>query len=78
MDSRSAISAVRTFGRRVRASRLQAGISQIELGRRARVSVRFVGLIERGESNPSLITMTLIADSLGCNIIDLLQPEPRA
>lgn len=63
------------FGRRVRAYRLAARISQPELGRRARVGYKFIGQIERGVSNPSLETMALVADALGCTLTDLLQPE---
>jgi DNA-binding XRE family transcriptional regulator len=35
------------------------------------VSYKFIGQIERGQSNPSLITMALVADSLGCSLADL-------
>lgn len=76
MDLRAARATVRSFGRQVRAHRLAAGISQPELGRRARVTRDYIGQIERGTSNPSLITMVLVADALGSNIVDFL-PQPN-
>lgn len=66
---------IATFGHRVRANRRALGISQPELGRLARVTPKFIGQIERGESNPSLATMVLVADALGADLLDLLQAE---
>lgn len=37
--------------------------------------VKFIGQIERGTSNPSLVTMSLVAGALGCSLIELLQTE---
>lgn len=75
MDFYTARSTVQKFGRRVRACRIAAGLSQPELGRLARVTPKFIGEIERGSSNPSLVTMALVADALGCGLADLLQTE---
>jgi transcriptional regulator with XRE-family HTH domain len=71
----TARAAVLTFGRSVRACRLAAGISQVELGRRSRVTSKFIGEIERGTSNPSLETMLLVAHALKCDLAQLLQAE---
>lgn len=67
--------AVLGFGRRVREHRLAAGLSQVDLGRRSHVTDKFIGQIERGESNPSLVTMMLVAGALECNLVDLLPIE---
>jgi XRE family transcriptional regulator, fatty acid utilization regulator len=64
-----------SFGRRVRDLRIAAGFSQRELGRRAQVTDKFIGIVERGHGNPSLVTMELIADALGCELIDLIARE---
>lgn len=66
--------AVTGFGRRVRERRMAMGISQPELGKRSRVTAKFIGQIERGTSNPSLVTMALVAGALDCNLTDLLRP----
>jgi transcriptional regulator with XRE-family HTH domain len=63
------------FGRRVREHRRAAGISQGELGQRSRVSLDFISRIERGNSNPSLETMMLVACALECDLTTLLRPE---
>lgn len=73
MDLRSARAAITTFGRRVRAGRLAAGLTQAELGRRARVGRAYISEIELGISNPSLETMVLVADVLACPVADLLR-----
>ena len=73
MDLRSARSAVQRFGRQVRAYRKAAGITQIELGRLSLVTSKYISEIELGTSNPSLMTMVLVADALGCQVADLLQ-----
>jgi transcriptional regulator with XRE-family HTH domain len=66
---------IASFGRRVRECRLAMGISQVELGRRSRVTSKFISEIERGTSNPSLETVLLVADALGRSLPDLLQAE---
>jgi transcriptional regulator with XRE-family HTH domain len=76
MDLHPARAAVLGFGR-VRAHRLAAGMSQPELSRRSRVGPKFIGQIERGTSNRSLVTM-VVADALACSLTDLLQPEKSA
>jgi transcriptional regulator with XRE-family HTH domain len=78
MDFYTARSTVRAFGRRVRPCRLAAGLSQPDLGRMARVTPKYIGEIEPGSSNPSLVTMALVADALGCGLADLLPTDKSA
>lgn len=63
------------FGRRMKSERQAAGMSQHELGKRARMNQKFVGEIERGRSNPSLKSMLRLADALGCELTELLEDE---
>lgn len=63
------------FGQRVRQARHAAQITQKELAQRAFVSDRFISEIERGKENPSLASIVLLADALGCEVVDLF---PRA
>jgi transcriptional regulator with XRE-family HTH domain len=72
---KNAKAVVHDFGCRVRARRLAAGMSQAELGRLSRVTPKYISEIERGVSNPSLVTMTLVADALECSVSELLQAE---
>jgi transcriptional regulator with XRE-family HTH domain len=61
-------------GRRVRSYRERAGLSQPDLGMRSGVTGKFIGQIERGESNPSLKSLIHVAAALGCELGDLIQP----
>lgn len=61
------------LGRRVREHRRVAGLSQVALGRRSRVGSRFISEVELGRGNPSLGTMAMIADGLGCSVADLVK-----
>ncbi|HUR41707.1 MAG TPA: helix-turn-helix transcriptional regulator [Verrucomicrobiae bacterium] len=53
------------FGNALRAARLDAGLSQEELAHRANVDRTFVSRAERGERQPALATVLLIARALG-------------
>jgi transcriptional regulator with XRE-family HTH domain len=60
------------FGKRVREIRQQLGISQEGLADRCGLHRTYVGGIERGERNPSLINIGRIADALGVTPAKLL------
>ena len=72
VDLRRAQSVIDAFGYRVRIARLRRGLTQQQLAARAHVHRKFVGEIERGETNPSLESMVLVPDALGCEVTDLL------
>ena len=61
-----------SFGSRVREYRLEAGISQEQLAHDASVDRTFVGGVERGQFNPSLLIIKRIADALGVHPRDFL------
>ena len=61
---------INTFGHRVRALRRGAGLKQDELAALAYVRPAFIGQIERGETNPSLVSIALVANALGCEVAD--------
>jgi len=60
-----------SFGKRVRALRLELNLSQEELGFRAGIDRTYVGGVERGERNLSLLNIKRIADALGVHPRDL-------
>jgi len=60
------------FGRQVRELRLRRQLTQTALGKRAGLSYKFVGEIERGTGNPTLTTMGSLAAALGCDLADLV------
>ena len=63
--------AIVEFGRRVRAFRLQAKLTQEELAGRSCMRRLFVRQVELGKSNPSLASIVLLAHGLGCELADL-------
>ena len=58
--------------RNVRRFRRERGYSQSELARRARLSKQTLSSIEAGEANPTVLTLTAIADALAVPVTNLL------
>ena len=63
------------FGRRVREERLQLGLSQEELALRTGVHRTYIGMIERGEKNITLVNIEKIASALAIEISELFKPR---
>ncbi len=61
------------FGEKVREERLKQGMSQEELGARARVHRTYIGMIERAEKNITLENIEKIAKALGIKIGDFFE-----
>lgn len=62
------------FGRNVRLARRLNDISQEELAQRADLSRNYLSDIERGIRNVSIDNMGLLAQALGMQLHDLLNP----
>ena len=67
-----AIKTLTRFGDKVRKERLAQGYSQEDLAERAGVHRTYVGMIERGEKNITLLNITKIAEALRIRPRDLL------
>ncbi len=61
------------FGRRIREERLKKGISQERLGEIARVHRTYIGMIERGEKNITLLNMEKLAMALDLELSKLIE-----
>lgn len=61
-----------TLGRNVKRLRLQKKLSQEKLAFEAEIDLTYVGRIERGKANPSLLLMARIASALGVHPAKLL------
>jgi len=59
------------MGSRVRTLREKAGISQEALGHLSGLHRTYVGAIERGERNPSVLSLKKIADALKIKLGEL-------
>lgn len=53
------------FGKILREMRLEAGLTQEQLGLEAGVRRTFVSVLELGEQQPTLTTITKLANALG-------------
>ncbi len=60
------------LGRNVRRLRQQKGLTQEELAFEAKIDLTYMGGIERGRRNPSLLVMARIADALSVPLPRLL------
>lgn len=65
---------LKKFGKRVKALRLQKGItSQMALANKAGLDRTYVGGLERGERNVALINISKLAKALGVDLVDLFK-----
>ncbi|HNZ02437.1 MAG TPA: helix-turn-helix transcriptional regulator [Anaerolineaceae bacterium] len=62
---------LKRLGARIRFLREQAGISQETLGLRSGLHRTYIGAIERGERNPSVLSLKKIVDALHIHFGDL-------
>jgi len=62
-------------GGNVRKLRLAKGITQERLAFAAELDLTYIGGIERGRRNPSLLVMARIADALDASLVDLIKVE---
>jgi len=65
------------FGKRVRELRERRGLTRKLLARAANVSERYLGQLESGDGNVSLILLRRIASALNVTLGDILTPEPE-
>jgi transcriptional regulator with XRE-family HTH domain len=63
------------FGRRLRALRTMRKLTQEELGERAGVTAKFIGMVERGDGNPSLLVLGRLGTALDVGLPDLVRLE---
>ncbi|WP_285113328.1 helix-turn-helix transcriptional regulator [Leifsonia sp. fls2-241-R2A-40a] len=65
--------AAQLLGERIRCVRIQLGLSQEAIASLASMHVTNFGKIERGDANPSLLTIVRIAAVLGTDVASLTQ-----
>ena len=62
---------LKDFGAHLKALRLERGLSQAEFAYNGSFNRNYIGMVERGERNPSLKTLCRIADALGVSLSEL-------
>jgi transcriptional regulator with XRE-family HTH domain len=60
------------FGKNIRRTRRQRGLTQEQLAFEAEIDLTYMGGIERGKRNPSLLVMARIAEALSISLPKLL------
>jgi transcriptional regulator with XRE-family HTH domain len=61
------------FGKNLRIARLNSGLTQEKLALALEFDRTYIGLLERGKRNPSLVTIYKISDFLNIDVSDLIQ-----
>ncbi|MBI2429203.1 MAG: helix-turn-helix transcriptional regulator [Ignavibacteriales bacterium] len=61
------------LGKRIRNERLEKGLSQEQLAELANVHRTYIGMIERGEKNISLLNIERISKALKITVSELLK-----
>lgn len=62
-------------GRNVKALRLARGLTQERLAFASELDLTYIGGIERGRRNPSLLAMVRIAEALDTSVAELVTPN---
>ena len=63
------------LGVRVRSLRLVAGVTQERLAEKAGISLKHLGELERGRSNPTLSSLEALATALGVSLFEFFDFE---
>jgi transcriptional regulator with XRE-family HTH domain len=64
---------LKSFGAHLKELRLKRNLSQAELAHKGDFDRNYIGMVERGERNPSLKNLARIAESLGITLPELLK-----
>jgi XRE family transcriptional regulator, regulator of sulfur utilization len=68
---------LRALGQELRAHRLEKGWSQEELADRSRLHANYIGLLERGQRNPTVLTLLEVTKQLGVPLSALFSKLDR-
>lgn len=64
---------LRDFGRHLAQLRHDAGLTQEEVAERSGLHANYIGDLERGERNPTLITLLALAKAFGMSVSELIE-----
>lgn len=64
---------LKAFGEKIRLYRKDKGVSQEELGNMAGLDRTYIGSVERGERNISLVNIHRIANALSVKVRELIE-----
>jgi transcriptional regulator with XRE-family HTH domain len=67
----------RLVGRNTKKVRLGKRLTQEELAERSGFSQQYISDLERGRRNPTVVSLYELAQALGVNYLELLQPDKK-
>ncbi|MCB0380897.1 MAG: helix-turn-helix transcriptional regulator [Flavobacteriales bacterium] len=66
-------SILENFGQQLKKLRVEKNLTQEQFARKCGLHKNYIGMIERGERNPSLVNIEVIARGLEISISDLMK-----
>lgn len=66
--------ALNNLGQIIRMKREEKGLTQIEVAEKAQLDRNYIGMVERGERNPSYLSLIKIAKGLDMTVDQLIKP----
>lgn len=67
--------ALYNLGQIIREKRETLGLTQIEVAEKAGLDRNYIGMVERGERNPSYLSLIKIASGLNMTVDQLIKPH---
>lgn len=65
---------LQNLGMIIKSKREKLGLTQVELADKCRVDRNYIGMLERGERNPSYLSLMKIANGMNIKVYELLKP----
>lgn len=60
------------LGKKIRLEREKLGLTQEQMGKRLKMHRTYVGMVERGEKNISVVSLKRIAEALNTSLTNLI------
>lgn len=65
---------LKELGKVIRSKRESRGLTQVELAQKSGLDRNYIGMVERGERNPSYLSLQKVAQGLGLSVDEMIKP----
>lgn len=65
---------LKELGMVIRKKRISRGLTQVTLALKSDLDRNYIGMVERGERNPSYLSLQKIAQGLGMTVDEMIKP----